>query len=229
MSEGTKESQYNICLDIAEKEGFARFGLMSNQVWKQDPKRLTFVLSRYKFVSKMLTGKDRVLEIGCADAFASRLVKDTVNQLTAVDFDPIFIKDAEDNADPAFPTTYKVHDILEAPVDGPFDAAYCVDVFEHIHPDVEDQFLKNVCAGLTDHGVYISGIPSLESQEYASQPSREGHVNCKSGLDFKAFLEKYFHNVFLFSMNDEVVHTGFHHMANYLFAVCAGKRNPSDA
>jgi hypothetical protein len=37
-------------------------------------------------------------------------------------------------------------------------------------------------------------------------------------------MERYFHAVFLFSMNDEVVHTGFAPMAHYLIAVCTGKR-----
>ena len=31
--------------------------------------------------------------------------------------------------------------------------------------------------------------------------------------------------VIIFSMNDEVVHTGFHKMANYVFAIGAGKRS----
>ncbi|MCA6302689.1 MAG: hypothetical protein IM629_12150, partial [Phenylobacterium sp.] len=38
------------------------------------------------------------------------------------------------------------------------------------------------------------------------------------------FMLKFFSNVFLFSMNDEVVHTGFAPMAHYLFAIGAGKR-----
>jgi hypothetical protein len=33
-------------------------------------------------------------------------------------------------------------------------------------------------------------------------------------------LERYFGNVFLMSMNDEMVHTGFNKMAHYLMAVC---------
>ena len=30
--------------------------------------------------------------------------------------------------------------------------------------------------------------------------------------------------VFMFSMNDEVVHTGYHKMAHYLFGLCTGKK-----
>ena len=71
----------------------------------------------------------------------------------------------------------------------------------------------------------LSGMPSIESQPYASEPSRRGHVHCKSGEDLKDLLLKYFSNVFLFSMNDEVVHTGFSKMANYILVVCCGKKD----
>ena len=81
-----------------------------------------------------------------------------------------------------------------------------------------------ICQSLNTNGVFIAGMPSLESQKYASPQSKAGHVNCKSGLDFKKLLENHFHNVFLFSMNDEVVHTGFSPMAQYLLVLCAGKK-----
>ena len=42
-------------------------------------------------------------------------------------------------------------------------------------------------------------------------------------------MERHFHNVFMFAMNDEVVHTGYHKMAHYLFALACerkGARGP---
>ncbi len=39
--------------------------------------------------------------------------------------------------------------------------------------------------------------------------------------DLKALMETYFHSVFMFSMNDETVHTGYHKMAHYVIALCA--------
>ncbi len=74
----TKESQYNVCIDFAEKQGLPRFGLMSGYIWHDDPKRLVFMLSRYKFVSKMLAGKINVLEVGCGDGFGGRIVSQAV-------------------------------------------------------------------------------------------------------------------------------------------------------
>jgi len=77
---------------------------------------------------------------------------------------------------------------------------------------------------LKTNSVLIIGMPSLESQEYASPASKDGHVNCKTGRDFKKLMSKYFNNVFLFSMNDEIVHTGFEKMSHYLFTMSCGKK-----
>src|SRR5579864_1729048 len=144
---------------------------MTNQAWYDDPKRLAFTLARYKFVAKMLAGRNNVLEIGCADAFGTRIVQQAVGKVTAID------------------------------------------------GEREDDFLGNVVKSLCPTGVAIFGMPSLESQAYASPQSKAGHVNCKSGDALKRTLERHFHSVFVFSMNDEVVHTGFYPMANYLLGV----------
>lgn len=98
------------------------------------------------------------------------------------------------------------------------------DVLEHINPEDEPQFLANLAASLSSDGVAIIGMPSLESQAYASPASLAGHVNCQSAPQLKAAMERHFGVVFMFSMNDEVVHTGFHKMANYIFAVAVGPR-----
>jgi len=212
----TKESQYNELFDYQE----TKLGFMVNQVWQDDPKRVVFVLSRYKFVAKMLSGKNNVLEVGCADAFGSHIVADEVNSLTVSDFDPLFIQKVKENARYDWQKNALVHDILNAPSPQKYDAVYCLDVFEHIEPRHEQTLLTNLVNSITEKGVAIIGIPSLESQKFASPQSIEGHVNCLSGDVFKAHLNEHFSHVFLFSMNDEVVHTGFYPMAHYLFALC---------
>ena len=215
----TREPQYERCLEVSEQTGRTLLGLMSNQVWHDDPRRLAFVLARYKFVSKMLSGMPRVLEVGCADAFATRIVAQEVGSVTAVDFDPVFIDDVRARMSPNWPIDARVHDMLEGPVEEVFDAAYAVDVLEHIPAEKENLFLANIVTSLTDSGVLLIGIPSLQSQAYASPPSKEGHVNCKDAPGLRATMTRHFRNVFIFSMNDEVVHTGFYPMAHYLFAL----------
>jgi 2-polyprenyl-3-methyl-5-hydroxy-6-metoxy-1,4-benzoquinol methylase len=220
----TKEPQYELLLRVKEKHGVSRLGLMANESWNQDPRRTLFTMARYKFVSKMLDGRSRVLEVGCADAFCTRLVQQTVGHVTAVDFDPLFIADAQERMDPHWHFDAFVHDMLSGPVPGSYDAVYALDVLEHIIPEQEETFLRNCISPLEAHGVAIFGMPSLESQPYASPQSKAGHINCKTMPDFKAAMERHFHSVFMFSMNDEVVHTGYHKMAHYLVAVAAHRR-----
>lgn len=220
----TVEPQYQPLLEIKKDIGLTKLGLMSNQVWHEDPRRLAFMLARYKFVSKILEDKAEVLEVGCGDAFASRIVQQSVGNLTVTDFDPLFIEDVnERNIDKNWHLNTIVHDMLAGSIDKVFDAIYLMDVLEHIRPNDERAFILNLLHSLSPTGVVIFGAPSLESQSYASKQSKEGHVNCKTGTKFKADLEEYFANVFLFSMNDEVVHTGFTPMAHYLIAVCTQK------
>ena len=228
MSEQFKEQQYGVIFDVVKKHGVSKMGLMANESWNQDPKRTLFTLARYKFVAKMLEGCHHVLEVGCADAFGTRLVQQSVETVTAIDFDPLFIHDANARMNPAWPMTCFVHDMLSGPVPGMFDAVYCLDVLEHIQPTDETQFISNMLASLAPHGVAVVGMPSLESQAYASPQSKAGHVNCKSGGDFKALMQRQFHNVFLFSMNDETLHTGFYPMAHYLIALCCGKKSSAN-
>lgn len=217
----TREPQYNRLLEVREEAGVTPLGLMTNQVWHEDPRRLTFILARYKFVSKMLSGWTNVAEVGCGDAFGTRIVLQEVENVTVYDFDPIFIEDIKHRASPRWPIKPVLHDILDGPLPNRHNAIYSLDVIEHIPVEQEKLFLHNLASSLSEEGALIIGTPSLESQAYASPQSKIGHVNCKPGRALKALLEEYFHSVFLFSMNDEVVHTGFYPMAHYLFALCS--------
>lgn len=220
-----REPQYRRLLEREAAHGRERLGLMTNLSWHDDPKRLTFICARYKFAAKMLAGCKNVLEVGCGDAFASRIVQQDVERLTVTDFDPVFIDDVKSRQlagwefDDAF-----VHDMVSGPLPPHFDGIYAIDVLEHIDPKDEPAFLKNIADSLAAHGTVIIGIPSLESQDYAAPISKEGHVNCQSMPQLRAGMQRFFHNVYMFSMNDEIVHTGYHKMAHYIIALCCSKK-----
>lgn len=218
MSEQTREPQYQFLLDL-EREGLEHLGLMSSQVWRDDPRRLLFVLARYKFVSKMFAGLQKVLEVGSADAFGTRLVRQEVPHVVATDFDPVFVERNKARPQGRWNLDFQVHDMLSGPLGGDFDGAYAVDVIEHIPVEQELQFVGNMVRSLKPTGCLLLGSPSLQSQVYASPPSKAGHVNCKDAAGFRQLLGHFFHNVFVFSMNDEVVHTGFPPLAHYLWAL----------
>lgn len=225
--EATRDPVNQDLLELRDRIGIQPLGLMTSQVWYQDPRRLVFTLARYKFVGKMLKGMARVLEVGCGDGFGARIVKQDVGQLTITDYDPLFIADARARMVDPWIYEARTHDILAEPLTGPLDAVYSLDVMEHIPADQEDRYLAHIKAGLTEHGTLIIGMPSLESQSYASPASKAGHVNCKTGEELRRVMQAHFHTVLMFSMNDEVVHTGFFPMAHYLFAVATGPKGRS--
>ncbi len=209
---------------ILKNHGLARFGVHANKQWFEDPRHLLFSMSRYKFVAKMLSGCRKVLEVGGGDGFNARLVLQEVGSLLITDADPWFIKWAESLRTDAWYFSTRVHDILDGPVDGTYDGIYSLDVIEHIPPAHEPTYLTNMCSSLSATGILIIGTPSKESQVYSRPPDVSGHINCKAAPELKASLLNYFNTVFMFSMNDELVHTGHYKMAQYLLAVCCGKK-----
>lgn len=197
-------------------------GSMHSESWDMDPKHLGFVLARYKFVSKMLVGKSRVLEIGCGDTTGSRIVRSTVGHLEGIDIDADRMASS-----PSRGTKWEIPtrewNILDGPLPDalshPYDAIYALDVMEHIDPADEETFLENISRMLAIGGVLIIGMPSLESQIYASEGSKAHHVNCKTEDGLRSSLKRHFQNVFMFGLNDETLHTGFGPMAHYRLGI----------
>ena len=200
-----------------------RLGANTSTIYQNDPKLLLFTLSRYKFVSKMFAGFENVLEVGCQEGFGAQIICKEVTAYLGVDFYLPHINSAKER-NTAPNAKYETYDMLNGPIERGFDGVFALDVLEHIVPEKEDLFLQNICGSLTPHGSVILGMPSFESQKYASKASKAGHVNCKNGENFKNLLKHYFHNCFLFSMNDEVLHTGFSPMSHYLFVLASNKK-----
>lgn len=112
------------------------------------------------------------------------MVLQNAGSVCAVDFDPIFVKDANERMAPGWKFDCRGHDFFSAPLADLFDAAFSLDVIEHIAQSDEDAFIGNIVKSLLPDGVLIVVTPSLQSQAYAHPASKEGHVNCKTRLSF---------------------------------------------
>lgn len=184
--------------------------------WDEDPKRFAFTCARYKFVAKMVEGMDKVLEVGCNDGFFSRIVRQHVNHLVGMDNDQDAINIAKQMASEKWPIYFQKWSILDSTVlsQPGFDCVYCLDVFEHIAD--EDTLLQNLAFF---SNMCIIGTPSKESQVYASPVSKSAHINCVTKAELRQKMKKYWKHVVVFGMNDEVVHTGFDPMCQYLLGM----------
>jgi 2-polyprenyl-3-methyl-5-hydroxy-6-metoxy-1,4-benzoquinol methylase len=202
-----------------------RIGSATGQSYVHDPKHIVFVSSRYKFVAKMLAGSRSVLEVGCCDAFGGPIVAQDVERLICTDIDEEMLHENVSRCAVFKNVEFRYHDFRLRPYPEPVDAVYLIDVLEHIFPHEESAFMANMCASLRPTGVMIIGTPNVAAEVHASKHSRTGHVNLKDHTSLRTLCQRHFHNVFSFSMNDEVVHTGFFPMAHYLIAVCCSKRS----
>lgn len=191
-----------------------------------DPKHLAFVLSRYKFVAKMLEGKNAVMEFGSGDGIGLPIVAQAVGHVYCVDWDKRHIESIRRRLLPFCKNITLIHhDLNEGPPPQLLvDAVYSIDVIEHIDRSLEARFMENILSCLSVDGVMVTGTPNITANAYASPCSQVQHINLKSMQTLRQLMQHYFTNVFMFGMNDEVLHTGYHAMCHYIWSVAAGKR-----
>lgn len=195
-----------------------------SEILCRDPRLIGFVASRHKFVAKILEGLD-ILEIGCQEGFGTMFVAPYVQSVTCIDFYPPFVAGFQKYMAPYLPNcSVKQGDITQEFFQGPFEGAFALDVLEHIEACQEHHFWNNLCKSITPYATAIVGMPSLESQAYASEASKLGHVNCKTGSELKKVASEFFSSVVILSMNDEMLHNGYLPMSHYIFALCTGKK-----
>jgi 2-polyprenyl-3-methyl-5-hydroxy-6-metoxy-1,4-benzoquinol methylase len=200
-------------------------GANTSAILATDPKLLLFTLSKYKFAGKLLVGKN-VLELGCMDGTGSILLSSMTRSLTSVDFYKPHISDCLSlQASGHLKEVRFLHrDLLDPNEDllGRFDGVVCFDVLEHLDPTYTERFFAKATEYMRPEGVFICGMPSLESQAYASEVNKKAHINCMSFVQFITHARKHFSTVLPFGMNDEVIHTGYYQMCHYNIIVCSG-------
>jgi len=187
-----------------------------------DPKHMCFVLSRYKFCSKMMAGKKTILEIGCGDGFGIPIIAQDTEYVLGIDVDDRLINGNRERLRKIKNIEFENINICEKVPKKVFDAVFSIDVIEHLDPHLEKTFMDNSCRCLKKDGILIIGTPNITANKYATDRSKVQHINLKGHKELRALLAKYFVNGFIFSMNDEIVHTGYYPMAHYLFAVGVG-------
>lgn len=193
-----------------EQDLAQQMGLMSSYRWAEEPLGVLFMLARYKWCAKMLSGYQRVVEVGCGDGFGARIVRPSVGHLTGIDIDAAMIESARANQ-AKFKIDFACTDLVPQ-----CDAIYSLDVIEHM-PFADSENWVAMLSQQAD--CVIIGTPSLESQPYASPLSRANHINCMTQAGLRSLMNSYFKHVFIHSMNDEIVSTGYAKMSHYNFAL----------
>ena len=100
MRSSHRTPPYDRSLELRDQIGFEQLGLVTNEIWHDDPRQLGVLLARYKFVAQMLVDRHDVGELGCADAFGTRIVLQATKKgkvvnytLNRREYHPMFIRD----------------------------------------------------------------------------------------------------------------------------------------
>jgi len=201
------------------------FGPYYSYQLHETPRHILFTLARYKFAAKMIGAGKKVLELGCNEGLGSYYLSEFSDSVTGVDFDERAVTWAQEHYEKD--RLSFVCDNFFNKIYGSHDAVVSYDVIEHICEDNENIYMDSIVSNLAKTGICLIGTPNIEIHKFANPEIAGAHINLYSGDRFKALLEKYFHNVFLFSQNDEMIHTGYTPMAHYLVALCCNVRKES--
>ncbi|WP_432738086.1 class I SAM-dependent methyltransferase [Maridesulfovibrio sp. FT414] len=190
---------------------------------RKDPKRLAFIYARYAFAAQMTEDCCDILELGCSEGIGASMLHRNRKKYLGLDLDTPAVETAVRNfSNPE--VRFENRNFLDLKGNN-FAGVVSLDVIEHILAgEDEARFFKAIYENMSEDGVCVIGTPNVTSTPYASPESQKGHVNMFDAKRLKSTLERYFRTVFIFSMNDEVVHTGYYPMSHYLFAVGCSKK-----
>jgi 2-polyprenyl-3-methyl-5-hydroxy-6-metoxy-1,4-benzoquinol methylase len=186
-----------------------------------DPLMTSVKLARYKFVAKMLSEDDIILDLGCGNGYSSYFFSKIAQKVVGVDL-YADLKKAEtvlhsDNL------KFVKADILSPPpgiLKEKYSAVAAIDVIEHFYKEDGERIIGRYSEYLTDNGMMIIGTPSKYSRAYRSQKSKDTHFYEYEPDELIALCRRFFGRTILFSMNDEIVHTGFKKLAWFFFVLC---------
>src|SRR5688572_23211379 len=108
--------------------------------FRNDPKRLAFVLSRYKFAAKMGSKNRSILELGCGEGIGATLLAESGASYTGIDLDDAAIISARKNfTNPKF---HFIYDDFMGKTIGAFQSVISLDVVEHIYSEHESIYFE---------------------------------------------------------------------------------------
>jgi 2-polyprenyl-3-methyl-5-hydroxy-6-metoxy-1,4-benzoquinol methylase len=218
-------SNWSCVAQFLENEQPIQLGRYNSFLTHRTPRRMLYSLSYYKFAAKMIGTDKRVLDIGCNEGLGSWVIAKECGFCKGIDFDSKAIESAKKN----FCHTsidFESIDFFNMPTSS-WHAAISFDVIEHIFPEHALEFIGKMASCLTEDGVAVVGTPSEISQKFASPITKKGHVNIYSHERLYREFAAFFEHVFLFSANDEIVHTGYLPLAHTYIVLCCKPKHTS--
>lgn len=187
------------------------------------PEHLAMVLARYRTAAHLIGKAETVLEVGCGEGIGAGILASGRRSYLGIDPDGDAISTASGIYTDWMNVGFTQVDATLPMVLGAREAVVSLDVIEHIDPDAESSFMKNIALHLFPRrGVCVIGTPNASAAHLASPESRAGHINLYSHARLESLMQDYFSTVLSFGMQDTGLHLGHPEMRHYLLFVGVG-------
>ena len=184
-------------------------------------------LARYKFVARHIKTNDDVLEVGCGSGLGAILLGQHCRSVKGIDIKHQEIKEAK-AINPRSNVEYELMDFFELQASAKYDVVCSLDVIEHLTEQVAKKLIHKTTQHLHKNGMLVIGTPSLYCRDYQSELSRAAHIKLYDQKELVDLIETYYGRALAFSMNDELVHTGFSKLAWYYIIIAFYPQKYSD-
>ena len=98
-------------------------------------------------------------------------------------------------------------------------AVTMIDVIEHFYRPDGENIIQTYSNLLSSNRIMIIGTPNRYSGNYRSTKSKESHFYEYEPEELQELCQKYFGRTLMFSMNDEIIHTGFNKLAWFIYII----------
>ena len=196
--------------------------LTFKKILAKNPLMATVKLARYKFVSKMLDKNDYVVDVGCGGGLSTFYYSNFCRKAVGIDNDARRIKEWKEFKNKKLDfVNLNALDISKLNFD--VNCIINVDFIEHITKRY--YFYKKLQKISTKsknrrNKMLIIGTPSYYSKKYRAKHNLLHHKHEYKPDELYEICAKNFSRVFKFTMNDELVHTGFDKLGWFFFLIC---------
>lgn len=196
------------------------------------------VLKAHEIAAKLLAGRQDVGIYGFDEADAVCLAAYNVRRMAIYDSNPATIGGQRRAAGPPLPRI-QFHDMLGSPLPRVHDAICSLRTLGYVARTEEDAYIEYLADSLArSSDILILGCPSNGAPEelmagdgdpllglVSNKPTgKRRYYYARTGAQLKAQAQRFFENVFVFSIVDGEVQPGTVSSADYVLAVCCARK-----
>ena len=193
----------------------------------------------HEIAGKMLAGRHDVAVYGFDEADAPLLAGYNVRRLAIYDSNPATVGGRRHAAGPLLPRI-QFHDMLGSPLPRVHDSICSLRTLAYVPRAEEDAYINHLAHSLArSFDILILGCPSPGASEEPvteavepilglmsnKRPGSPYYFYSRTGAQLKALAERFFENVFIFSIVDGGFQAGATNSAEYVLAVCCARKD----